>query len=667
MKRTNSIYLSVVVCLLFITSCGLNRSLKKADKKYEIGEYASAAVIYKRLLPNISSANRPLRAEVCYKMGNCYRLTNQNLRAEGAYGKAIRYDVQDSLAYIYYGEVLRKLKKYTEAAAFYRKYLNYDDANTWAVNGLKSSENVKNWEKVESPFIVKIETALNSRKSEFSPAFGDDQGSSVYFTSSRENQSTGNKLSKITGLRNNDIFIAKKNNSGKWEDPTALDEIINSEYDEGSCCFSSDGKTMYFTQCRSVIGVTLGAEIYVTQRAGGEWTSPKKISLINDSSRSVAHPAISPDNKYLYFVSDMRGGFGGKDLWRCLRINDSEWELPENLGPDINTPGDEMFPTIKVDGTLYFSSNGLPGYGGLDIFKATLNNDISKKDSLSWTVKNMLMPINSSNDDFGMTFMGNNDKGFFSSNRNEPKGYDKLYSFEVPVIEYTVEGKVFDTKNEPISDAIVRIVGDNGVNTKIRVKKDGSYLYKVEKDVNYIMQASARGYINDKNNISIKELKNKKLTGKNFTLAAVGKPVNIANIFYEFGKYTLNPKSEEALLGLVKMLNDNPHITIEIGAHTDMVGSEESNLLLSTKRAEAVVEFLVKSGIEKERLVAKGYGESKPVVVDAVIAQQNDFLKEGDVLDVEFIEKLIDKQKDIANTINRRTEFIVLKTTYKMY
>jgi len=326
-----------------------------------------------------------------------------------------------------------------------------------------------------------------------------------------------------------------------------------------------------------------------------------------------------------------------------------------------------MFPTIKVDGTLYFSSNGLPGYGGLDIFKATLNNDISKKDSLSWTVKNMLMPINSSNDDFGMTFIGNKDKGFFSSNRNEPKGYDKLYSFEVPVIEYTVEGKVFDTKNEPISDAIVRIVGDNGVNTKIRVKKDGSYLYKVEKDVNYIMQASARGYINDKNNISIKELKNKKITGKNFTLAAVGKPVNIANIFYEFGKYTLNPKSEEALLGLVKMLNDNPHITIEIGAHTDMVGSEESNLLLSTKRAEAVVEFLVKSGIEKERLVAKGYGESKPVVVDAVIAQQNDFLKEGDVLDVEFIEKLIDKQKDIANTINRRTEFIVLKTTYKMY
>jgi len=666
MKLRPLIYIHLIICLLAISSCSISRLLKKADKKYEIGEYSNAASQYKRILPGIPSNNRPLRAEVSFKMGNCYRLISENMRAEGAFANAIRYDIEDSTAYLYYAEVLRKNEKYKDAKVYYQKYLTYDPKNKWALDGLLSCENAKQWKSANSPYIVKKEDALNSRKGDFCPVVADDNGSTVYFTSSRDNLTTGLKASKITGIRNNDIFIAKKNNTGKWETPTPLPAEINTEFDEGSCCFSPDGKTMFFTQCRTLPGVTLGAEIYYSQRAGGEWTAPKKVVIINDSSKSIAHPAMSPDNKYLYFVSDMRGGYGGKDIWRSLRKSDSEWGLPENLGSDINTDGDEMFPSFKSDGTLYFSSNGLPGLGGLDIFKATLNKEKSN-DTLSWTVKNMLAPINSSDDDFGITFIGNSNKGYFSSNRKEPKGYDKIYSFDIPVVELFVEGKVLDNNNELISDANVRIVGDNGSNTKIRVKKDGSYHYKLEKGVNYVMLASARGYVNEKNSISTFEKNTSKLAGVDFKLAAIGKPVNVDNIFYEFGKYMLTPSSEEALKGLVKMLNDNPHITMEIGAHTDMVGSDEANQLLSTRRAQAVVDFLVNSGIEAGRLTAKGYGKSKPVVVDAAMAQQNDFMKEGDILNEEFIGKLTDKQKEIANKINRRTEFTVLKTTYRMY
>ncbi len=664
MKIRFLIYL--LISILAFSSCSLSRRLKKANQKYEIGEYYNAALIYKRVLTQIPSSDKELRGKVAFKLGNCYHYINHNTRADGAYRKAFRYNIADSTANLYYAEILRKTKNYKEAKAYYKKYLDYDENHSWASNGVFSADNARKWYKIESPYKIKIAYQFNSRRGDFCPVIGDEDGTTVYFTSSRKNQATGSKISKITGQKNNDLFIAKRNNSGKWEDPTPLPIEINTEFDEGVSCFSPDGKTMYFTQCRSIPGITYGAEIFVSQRAGGEWTTPKKIVLFEDSTITTAHPAIDPNNKYLYFVSDKDGGYGGKDIWRAQKINAVEWGEPENLGSDINTEGNEMFPSFKADGSFYFSSNGHPGYGGLDLFKAIHNPDEPAEFS-SWIVKNMLIPINSSDDDFGISFIGNLNKGYFSSTRNQPKGYDNIYSFEIPIIEYSVEGKVFDNKNEPISDATIRIIGNDGTNTKVRAKKDGTYQFKLNKDVKYIMQATARGHINEKNNISTNDPKNTKLSNVNFKLAAIGKPVSINNIFYEFGKYTLSIESENALKGLVKMLTDNPHITIEIGAHTDMVGSEDINLSLSTKRAVSVVEFLIKSGIEKERLSAKGYGETKPVVADEAMSLQYDFLKIDDILNEEFIKKLNEKQMEIVNKINRRTEFMVIKTTYGMY
>lgn len=658
-------YSLLFAIVLFVASCSLAQQMKKADKKYALGEYYAAAPLYKRILPQVPSKDKDTRAQVLYKMGNCYMKINDNIRAESAYGAAIRFKIEEKDCYLNYAEVLRRSEKYKEARTNYLRYSRYDSTNIWVKNAITSCENMKEWKKVPSEYSVKKEDAINGRKGDFCPVVADDDGGMLYFTSSRNNAATGTKNSKITGIRNNDFFSAKKDQKGKWEAATALPIEVNTIDDEGACSLSADGRTMYFTRCRYVAGSTLGAEVYSSERSGGEWTMAKRLSLVKDSSITVAHPAIAPDDSYIYFVSDMPGGEGGKDIWRCAKISDTEWGEPVNLGNAINTPGDEMFPAFKGDGTLYFSSNGHYGFGGLDIYKATLVKQKDKRDN--WKVENMLMPINSGGDDFGISFIGKTNKGYFSSNRKEPKGWDKIYSFDVPVIEFAMEGKVLDSKGEPVSDAVVRIVGDNGVNTKIRVKKDGSYKYKLEKGVNYIMQASARGYLNEKGNLSTIGVTKNKAFKIDFNLPGAGKPVTVDNIFYEFGKYTLTESSEAALGGLVKMLTDNPHITIEIGAHTDMVGSEEANLILSEKRAESVVNYLIKSGIEPARLTPKGYGETKPVTVDVAMSTEYPFLKEGDILNEETLMKLSEKDRDIANKINRRTEFMVLKMSYKMF
>lgn len=649
-----------VILLLLNTSCGVKRIIKKADKRYELGEYYGAANIYKRAYRNVPAKNKPLRAQVSFRLANCYRLTNNNARAELSYATAIRYKCTDNLVYLYYAEILRINGKYQEALKNYRIYLSVDSTNIWAKNGEKSCLAIPEWKKKRPHYEVKKMEVLNSKKAaEFCPAFANNEGDVLYFNSSRDNVNIGGKNSQITGLRNNDFYIAKKNVAGNWEKASPVEGELNTFYDEGTPSFTSDGKTMYFTRCRMVPnGAT--AEIFLSKRAGAQWGAGEKVQVLADTTIMVAHPAISPDGKYLYFVSDMKGGYGGNDIWRVQWL-EKKWGALENLGPDINTPGDEMFPYVRANGELYFSSNGHPGFGGLDIFKAVATADGK------WTVENLMEPINSSANDFGICFSGNTESGMFSSNRKETKYYDKIWSFDLPKIEYIISGKVTDTKSEPLSDVTLRIVGDDGTNVKVRPQKDGVYKYQIQENVNYIMLASCRGYLNSKREISTVGLEKGKVFTTNIQLASISKPVQMNNIFYEFGKWTLTADSEAGLQDLVKMLNDNPNITMEIGAHTDMVGSNEDNRVLSEKRAQSVVDYLIKAGIEKERITPVGYGEDKPVVVDKQMAQKYPFLKENDVLDETFVLTLKPDQQEIVNQINRRTEFKVLKTTYKMY
>lgn len=658
--RIKTSVLFFLAAVILLSGCSIKARIRKADKRYDIGEYSTAADLYKRIYSNLTYKEKAFKGKIAFRQAECYRLTNQ-VKAEQSYQNALRYNYADSALLLHYALVLHKNGKYPEAAANYKLYLKNDSNNVVALNGLKACNTIAEILKNQTHYDVKRPSDFNQRRtSNYSPAFVGTSADMIAFTSTRPlDKKTVQKNSAITGLPVNDIFISRKNAVGKWETPEPIEGEINTVNDEGVCTFSSDGKIMFYTRSSSTADGH-GTEILMSNRAGGTWSKPQKIKIFADSTISVAHPAISPDGMTLYFVSDNKKGLGGKDIWKGTLAN-AECKYIENLGPAINTPGDEMFPTVAPDGTLYFSSNGHVGFGGLDIYKAT------QKKEEGWIVENMGLPINSSSDDFGITFDGKYPKGYFSSNRNETKGLDAIWSFELPELAYSIEGKVTDEKGIEIPEATIRMVSNSGLNTRIITKKDGTYRIKIDKDMDCIMQASARGYLNQKNSVSSSGLDSSKIFTVNFKLSSVSKPIQIENIFYEFGKWDLTLTSEAGLQVLVKMLNDNPNITIEISANTDYVGSNPDNKVLSEKRAKSVVDYLISKKIAADRLSSVGYGEEKPVTVDANLAKKYSFLKVNDVLDETYILKLTPEQQEIANQINRRTEFRVLKTTYKLY
>ena len=482
------------------------------------------------------------------------------------------------------------------------------------------------------------------------------------------------RTSPVTGAATFNLYSTRQNAAGEWEDIALCEGLYQEPESEGEeegasakttsaelgvCCFSPDGKTMYFTYSCPVNGQDLGAKIYTSTRASGEWGEGQELKLFSDSSITVGHPSLNASGDTLYFVSDAPGGYGGKDIYMAI-LDGSEWTDIQNLGPQINTVDDELYPHFRADGRLYFASKGHPGYGGLDLFYAV------RRDSV-WDLFNMGAPFNSQNDDFGITFAGVTEKGFFSSNRGQKRGYDQIYSFYLPEMEFIVEGTVLDNNGEHLSDANIRLIGDDGTNVKAQIRRDGTYRLKLNKDTRYVMLVTSRGYLNQKQQLSTLGLNDSHTYQQDFALAPISKPVKMGNIFFKFGSWELTADSEDGMQALVKLLNDNPNITIEMAAHTDMIGNNAANQELSLKRAQSVVNYLIKHGIEKARLTPVGYGEEKPVVVDEVLHKQYTFLPKDQVLDEAFITTLPADQQEVCNSLNRRTEFRVLKTTYNLY
>lgn len=659
MKRKLCHILLCTVSAVLLFSCGAGKSLKKAEQSYALGEYYDAAKNYKKAYSKTPPKQRKDRGVIAYKMGDCYQRINYTLRARGAYMNAVRYKYQDSAVFLRLADMHLKNGDYKNAAKNYEIYLSYKPDDRLAQNGIKSCELGPKWKKSPTRHIVKRFPLFNSRRTEYSPMYAGDDHDQIYLTSTRD-AAKGNDLNGITGMKSADIFMAKKNEKKQWESPEVLESEVNSEFEDGACSFTADGKTMYFTRCRKDGKAPVYAEIFVSQRTGANWGTPQKCEIIKDSLSSVAHPAISPDGTWLYFVSDMPGGEGGLDIWR-VPVSNAGFGAVENLGSDINTPGDEMFPTFRPNGMLYFSSNGHPGMGGLDLFRAT------QDEKGKWKILNLKSPMNSSADDFGMTFEGEHYRGFFSSNRGDARGWDHLFSFEVPEAKYTVTGWVYDKEAYELPEATVNIVGKDGTNEKVNVKKDGSFTQTLKRGMSYVMMASCRGYLNFKQELVTDTIEQDKEYTLQFPLSSVTRPVLIENIFYEFDKATLTAESTQALDELIKLLNDNPHVTIELSSHCDYKGNDAYNERLSQRRAESVVNYLIDGGIDPERLIAKGYGESKPKLIRKRLAEKLKFVKDGDILTEEFITQLPEDQQEICNAINRRTEFTVLRTTYKLY
>lgn len=652
----------ITVCIAVILALAACKSVKLEDAEaaYSRGEYFEAQKIYKKVYNKLTKReDRPLRGEVAFKLGLCYDRLNMGARASAAFQNALRYEYPDSMSYFYLGKSLQMEGKYAPAIQAYEDFLGFKPQDQLALEGIRGCRlAIISKEQPKTRYIVKNAKTFNSSRADFAPMFLDAAGEQIYFTSTNE-KVTGENKSEITGMKAGDIYFSRKNERGQWLRPEPVEGELNSDADEGIISFSPDGQVMYLTRAAKSETSNSTVEIYTSRRSDASWSVPEKFVIVNDSITATGHPAVSSNGKYLYFTSDMPGGYGGLDIWR-IDIKDKIGTLI-NMGPQINTAGDEMFPYSRTDSLFYFASNGHPGFGGLDIFRAKLNTTGDY-----WSVENMGLPMNSSGDDFGITF-GEGESGFFSSNRGDARGYDHIYSFELPDLHITISGYVLDKDEEPVPGAIIRIVGDDGSNQREIARDDGSFRFNLGRGVKYVMKAGAPGYLNVKQEFESDIAEEDADYGIDFILAAINKPQVVENIFYDFDKATLRPESKEALDEIVVMLNENPHVSIEMGSHTDRKGSDEYNIALSERRAKSVIDYLIKAGIAEDRLSPKGYGESVPKTVTKRINRDYPQFEEGTVLTEEFIETLSFEDQEAADQINRRTEFQVLSIEYGLF
>lgn len=652
----------IIVCLLLTAVAAGCRTpkLSEADAQFQRGEYYDASVTYKKVYNKLrKKEERPQRGEVAFKMGRCYRLLNMSARASAAFQNALRYEYPDSTTHFMLAQALHADGKYAAALRSYDKYLEFCPDDSLAINCAEGCRTAQEIRARGSRYVVKQAKLFNSRRADFCPMYLGADCDQIYYTSTTE-KATGDKKSEITGMKNADVFFSKKNEKGEWERPEPVEGELNTEFDEGIVAFSPDAQTMYLTKARRELNAPTSVEIYTSTRSDAKWSAPVKFEITADTLSTFGHPAVSPDGEYLYFVSDMPGGYGGKDIWR-ISLKERQGSLV-NLGPDINTEGNDDFPYVRSDGSLYFSSDGHPGMGGLDIFRATVIGDPA---DLRWKVENMGFPINSAGDDFGITF-GKGEDGFFSSNRGDARGYDHIYSFEYDPVRITIEGLVMDKDEEPVKNAIIRIVGNDGSNQKEVARDDGSFSFALQRGVKYVMLAGAKGYLNQKQEFASDSTMEDANYWVEFILPSISKPSVVENIFYDYDKADLRPESKTALNELIAVLHDNPNVTIEMASHTDRWGSDAYNINLSERRAKSVVDYLVENGISRDRLQPHGYGKSRPKTVTKRIARLYPQFKEGDILTEEFIKTLSEEDQQAADQINRRTEFSVLSLTYNM-
>lgn len=663
MKRI--IYIIVVV--LLVVSSGVyaqkkeKNPTKNADKKFEVGEYYKAIKLYEKVLEKKKKKlSKPKKAEIAYHLAICYDNINDSRKAATQYLKAIKGNYPDPIAVLQYADMLKMNEKFNEAIAEYKNYMSLVPDDPKGEAGLKSCELAQEWMNNPTRYEVEPFKDINTKMSDFCAAFDSrKEYRDIYFTSTREGAHE-KQVNNISGQLFSDIFVTQLDRKEKWSDPVPLDTLINSVYDDGTPCLNQKANTMYFTRCRKEKKKNIGCQIYVASKDGGYWGQASKVEIIKNNendSISVAHPSLSADEKTLYFVSEMKGGYGKNDIW-CVKKEGGGWGDPENLGPEVNSEFDDMYPYIREDGVLFFSSDRYPSMGGLDIFKAA-------KDSLGkWGVENMKYPVNSIGDDFGITFQGKTEKGLLSSSRLMRR--DNIFWFEIPPLSFALKGSVKDLDTEDkIPGAVIKLIGSDGTMFRDTSNEDGYFRYKLKPATDYIYVVSKDGYLNFKGSISTDSLDRSKDFSKDIFLKPYKDPIELENILYDFGSAELRQESKLELNKLVEILNDNPNIVIELAAHTDMVGDDKSNLDLSQRRAKSVVDYLIEKGVSPERLQPKGYGESKPKTIDKRYASRFPFLKEGDILNEEFISRLMSEDdQQVANQINRRTEFQVTSSNY---
>jgi peptidoglycan-associated lipoprotein len=649
-------FIPAVVLLLFSTSLFAQRGVTyMADKAFDSGDYYDAINLYKKAYTK--EKNKPKKAEIIFKVAECYRKTNDYKNQEVWYGKAVKAKSKNPNATLFLANALRYNGKYDEAIVQYEAYKKLNPEDPAGDLGVQSATQGQKWKDRPTRFKVENVAAINTKYSDFGATYSNKDKRHIIYTSARA-ESMGKNDDGGTGEKFQDLFEATVDKKGKWSVPRPLLEPVNTTDNDGAASLNVKGDVMYFTRC--VFGKDANGicDIYLAKRSGSTWDEPK-LQKFGPDSVVVGQPSLSTDEQQLFFVSNMPGGQGGYDIWKAdWDKAGSKWGTPVNLGPKINTPQDEMFPFIATDGTLYFSSKGHVGMGGLDIFRSKISGS-------SWDEPiNLKYPANTSADDFAYISDETGETGFLSSNREGGKGSDDIYKWTLPPLVFTVSGKVFDADSKAnIEGARIEIFASDGSNIPYNTDKTGSYKFDLKPETDYKLVATVPSYLSKQYELTTKGLETSKdfIGDFDFALKSTLKAIELPNILYDLGKWDLRPESKKALDGLITIMNDNPTIVIELGSHTDSRPIPMSNDTLSQHRAESVVNYLIEKGIDPGRLVAKGYGQHQPRTLYKDIGS----FKTGDVLTDAFINNLKKPAlKEEAHQLNRRTEFKVLRTNF---
>ncbi len=642
---------------------------KSADEAFSKQQYSLAIDKYKKAYTKVKK-DKEEKNRITAQLAICYWYTGNYKRAEASYKRLVNADWAKRVPEVLlrYGEVLKINGKYEDAIEQYNAYALRAPEDPRGKLGAETAALIPEWLENPSKYEVTNVKKINSRESDFAPAFTTENYNEIVFTSNREG-STGKEIDDWTAQSFTDLFVAKMDRVDEWSAPVLFDdtETINTNGNEGSATLNSKFNTIYYTKCPNSVQQESGCQVYKSKRTGRNWGKPEMVEIRGvDTMSTIGQPTVSNGELIIYFASDRKGGLGGRDIWIAFRESKTEeFGRPMNLGDVINTAGDEMFPFLRNDSTLYFASDGHGGMGGLDIFVTTIDT------AGNWgKPQNLKYPMNSNLDDFGVCWHPEEEYGYLSSNRKGTRGKEDIWYFIQPPLEFTLSGIIKDDRTLMfIEGALVNLVGSNGLSVTTRTNENGFYTFgesQLQPNTTFEILVTKINYFNEKGTMTTVGVEFSKDFERDFVLQPIpAEPIVLPEILYDLAKWNLKPQYQDSLQGLIQTLRDNPNLVIELAAHTDTRDSDERNDILSQRRAQSVVDYLIIRGIDPQRLVAKGYGEHVPLTLNKDMVRDGFLFTEGITLDEDYINSLVtNKEKETAHQMNRRTEFKVLRKDY---
>jgi len=605
MKFSDIKTFSFLILAVFLTGCA-SYHVRQGNRHYNEMAYSLAIKEYQK---GLSKREFP---QARIKLAESYRKINDIARAEETYAKAVTLPQAQPVHKLHYAQILMRNGKYEQAKPFLDQYITSVPNDTTAIMLRASCDSIQQWKADSIKYTVRGSN-INTGQSNFAPVL---YKKGMVFVSDRNSKG---KTYEWTGRPFLEMYYAEGDPEKGYSVPISLNGDVNGKYHDGPATFSSKGDTIYFTRNnylnkkpKQSTDKVVNLKIYSAVRPDTVWRNLTPFPF-NSDEYSNGHPTLSSDGNTMYFVSDMPDGYGGTDIYVTKKVN-GEWTKPENMGSQINSPYNELFPLIWKDSTLYFSSEGHYNFGGLDIFT-------SKLSSTGWSsAENVGYPINSSHDDFGIAMNDSGTAGLFSSNRNtENTTLDNIYSFTVNVIRFNLAGIAVEKfTQEPLEDVKVELTNLRTMEKELALTgPDGTFTFKLDPETEYSVVGSRDTYFTNTEKVStIGKRQSENMFVKlklELERIVVNKPIVLENIYYDLDKYDIRPDAAEGLDRLIAILNDNPGITIELSSHTDSRKDDQYNMVLSQRRAESAVNYIVTHGIASSRITAKGYGETQLV------------------------------------------------------